>query len=110
MKLYSMTMTINPDHRRRSTWQFDRYWNITKPRQLDTIIKKLTDWTKYDKQGRVLCSGFPSKDMVLQKRLYVVKMGHDGLLWNNYTDLYDKAKIKLTQTPTYPISQGSVSP
>ena len=89
MKLYTMTMTINQNHRKHSTWQFDRYWNITKVSQLDKIIKKLVSWTKYDKQGRVLCIGFPAKDMSLQERIFITKMGHDGKLWTNYYPPYE---------------------
>lgn len=90
MKLYSMTMTINVDHRKKSKWEFDRFWNITKVSQLDKIVKKLNDWTKYDKQGRVLCIGFPAKDMALQKRVYIVKMGHDSALWNRKEEYYNE--------------------
>jgi DNA-binding transcriptional regulator/RsmH inhibitor MraZ len=90
MKLYTMTMTINPDHTKRSKWEFDRYWNITKQSQLDKIVAKLNSWTKYDKQGRVLCVGFPAKDMRLQKRVYIVKFGHDNKLWTNHAEYYNE--------------------
>jgi DNA-binding transcriptional regulator/RsmH inhibitor MraZ len=95
MKLYTMTLQLNPNHKLRSRWIFDRYWNITKVSQLESIIKKLNSWTKYDKQGRVLCIGFPAKDLSLQKRVYIVKMGHDKVLWHQQCEYYDELVSKL---------------
>lgn len=82
MKLYTLVLSENPDHHKASEWEFDRYWNITKRSQLDKIIKKIYSWTKYDQKGRVLCSGFPSSSASLQKRIFIVKMGHDKNMWS----------------------------
>ena len=95
MKLYTMVMQEAKDHTKRGKWEFDRYWNITKTSQLDKIVKKLNDWTKYDKQGRVLCVGFPASKISLQKRVYVVKMGHDKALWHQNCEYYNELESKL---------------
>ena len=95
MKLYSSTFVPNKDHRIKGKWVFDRYWNITKESQLDKIIKKLKSWTKYDKVGRVLCVGFPSKDMSLQYRVYIVKWGHNEAIWEKKCEYYNELVSKL---------------
>lgn len=105
MKLYTMIMQEPKDHRLRGKWEFDRYWNITKVSQLDKIIAKLNSWTKWDKQGRVLCVGFPSKDMTLQKRVFIVKMGHDKVLWHQKCEYYDEAISHLL--PTLPKQEAT---
>ena len=47
MKLYSMTLGNQPkNHAKRSEWEMDREWNITKVRQLELIIKRLREATR----------------------------------------------------------------
>ena len=95
MKLYTMTMKENPNHLLRGTWEFDRYWNITKVSQLNLIVKRLSSWTKSDKTGRILCVGFPASSITLQQRIFIAKMGHDGFLWSKKTPLCDEVAAKL---------------
>ena len=98
MKLYSMSLLPQPkNHTKRSTWQLDRYWHITKVSQLESAIKRLSSWTKYDGVARILGYGFPASKLESQERLYTVKLGHDKLLWENKTSLYDEVVSKLTQ-------------
>jgi hypothetical protein len=35
--------------------------------------------------GRILCYGTPAYSYATQKRIYVVKMGHDNELWQEVT-------------------------
>lgn len=96
MKFHSMVLETPIDHRKHSIWVFDRYWNITKTSQLNLIIKRLTNWTKYDSRGRVLCVGFPTKDMALQDRVFIVKMGHDKKIWSTITPLGKQLQHELS--------------
>jgi len=95
MKLYTAIMKEAKDHAKRGKWEFDRYWFITKQSQLDKLTSKLNSWTRSDKVGRVLCVGFPAKDMTSQKRVYIVKMGHDQELWTQQCEYYDELKQRL---------------
>lgn len=82
---YSMTMKINPNHRKTSTWTLERMWNLTTKAGFDRAIRWLKTSTRKDKQGRVLCYGTPATTIDGQKRIYIVKFGHDGYLWEDMT-------------------------
>jgi hypothetical protein len=95
MKLYSMTLLPQPkDHTKKSTWEMERIWHITRVKQLEMITKRLKSKTEYDKIARILCS-VPANKLELQERLYTVKFGHDGLIWDNRTPIYNKIVHKL---------------
>jgi hypothetical protein len=96
MRVYSMTIHIPKDHRQPSNFVFGRWWNITNAESLDKLIQTLSRRTKQDKKGRILCIGRPAYEMMSQKRLFVVKMGHDNVLWSNFTPLGQVVKIRLT--------------
>ena len=96
MKLYSMTLSPQPkNHAKRSEWEMDREWNITKVRQLELIIKRLREATKYDKVARILCT-VPATKLEFQERLYTVKFGHDNVLWDSKTQIYDDIVNRLS--------------
>lgn len=95
MRLYSMSLQSQPkNHLKRSEWQMDRVWVITKTSQLELIIKRLREATKYDRIARILCT-VPATKLELQERLYTVKMGHDGLLFQSKTPLFDEVANRL---------------
>jgi hypothetical protein len=96
MKLYTMALSTPKDHRRHSTWVFESYWYITKLSQLNILIRRLSSKTKYDSIGRVLCLGFPAKNMALQQRIYIVKLGHDGKLWSELSPLGEQLQHELS--------------
>jgi hypothetical protein len=95
MRLYSEVLEMPKDHRLRSKWVLEADWSITKVSQLNEVINKLDEWTGRDNSGRVLCVGSPSEKMELQDRVYVVKMGHDGNLFRQFTPRYDELRNKL---------------
>ena len=78
-----MTIYVPKDHRQPSYFVFGKWWDIKSQASFDNLIELLSHETQRDKKGRILCSGRPRYDMPLQKRLFVVKMGHDGVLWSN---------------------------
>ena len=97
MKLYSMTLANQPkNHAKRSEWEMDRDWNITKSSQLERVIKILRGQTKFDKVARILCT-VPATKLELQERLYTVKFGHDNKIWDSKTFRYDEIANKLIQ-------------
>ena len=100
MKLYSMTLANQPkNHAKRSEWEMDRDWNITKVSQLERVVKILRGQTKFDKVARILCT-VPATKLEFQERLYTVKMGHNSVLWDNKTQIYDDIASKLQQRGT----------
>lgn len=100
MKLYSMTLANQPkNHAKRSEWEMDRDWNITKSSQLERVIKILRGQTKFDKVARILCT-VPATKLEFQERLYTVKFGHDGLIFDSKTSIYDEVASKLQQRGT----------
>lgn len=100
MKLYSMTLANQPkNHAKRLEWEMDRDWNITKSSQLERVIKILRGQTKFDKVARILCT-VPATKLEFQERLYTVKFGHDGLIFDSKTQLYDDIASKLQQRGT----------
>ena len=100
MKLYSMTLANQPkNHAKRSEWEMDRDWNITKVSQLERVVKILRGQTKFDKVARILCT-VPATKLEFQERLYTVKFGHDGLIFDSKTQLYDDIASKLQQRGT----------
>ena len=90
MKLYSMTLHTPKDHRLSSSWVYDKDWNITTPVQLNNLIRRFDRMTSYDKEGRLLATGFPTRDRNKQDRVYVVKWGHDDKLFRQATPLYNE--------------------
>ena len=99
MKLYSMSLRPQPkNHTKRSEWQMDREWNITKVSQLESITKRLKSATKFDEVARILCT-VPATKLEFQERLYTVKFGHDNLIWDSKTEIYDEVASKLIQKP-----------
>jgi len=100
MKLYSMTLSPQPkNHMKRSEWQMERVWYITKSSQLESIIKRLKSATKFDRVARILCT-VPAAKLEFQERLYTVKFGHDGMIFESKTSVYDAATSKLQQRGT----------
>ena len=100
MKLYSMTLANQPkNHAKRSEWEMDRDWNITKVSQLERVVKILRGQTKFDKVARILCT-VPATKLEFQERLYTVKFGHDGLIFDSKTSIYDEVASKLQQRGT----------
>ena len=98
MRLYSMSLLPQPkNHTKRSEWQMERDWNITKVHQPELIIKRLKNQTEFDKIARILCT-VPASKLEFQERLYTVKFGHDGLIWDSKTPLYDAVIDKLIQS------------
>ena len=95
MKLYSMSLLPKSQ----SQWQMDRAWNITKSSQLERVIKILRGQTKFDKVARILCT-VPATKLEFQERLYTVKFGHDGLIFDSKTSIYDEVASKLQQRGT----------
>lgn len=95
MRVFSMTIHTQRDHRLPANFVFGRWWNISKVESLDGLIKMLSRRTRLDKKGRILCIGRPAYEMMSQKRLFVVKMGHDNVLWTNLTPLGQVVRIKL---------------
>ena len=77
----------------------ERDWNITKVSQLERLIKILRGQTKYDKVARILCT-VPAAKLEFQERLYTVKFGHDGMIFESKTSVYDAATSKLQQRGT----------
>ena len=96
MKVYSMTIQIPKDHKVRARFYFGRWWNISTSESLDNLMKILAHRTTLDKKGRILCIGRPAYEMMSQERLFVVKMGHDNILWKDFTPLGQVVRIKLT--------------
>jgi hypothetical protein len=72
----------------------DRTWFITKASQLESTIRRLRTQTKYDSIARILCT-VPATKLELQRRLYVVKLGHDGKIWEEVTPLGNNIKKRL---------------
>lgn len=100
MKLYSMTLANQPkNHSKRSEWQIDREWHITKVSQLESIVERLKSRTKFDRVARILCT-VPATKLEFQERLYTVKFGHDGLIFDSKTSIYDEVASKLQQRGT----------
>jgi len=100
MKLYSMTLSPQPkNHMKRSEWQMERVWFITKSSQLESIVKRLKSATKFDRVARILCT-IPASRLEFQERLYTVKFGHDLQIFESKTPLYDEVSSKLTQRGT----------
>jgi hypothetical protein len=96
MKLYSMTLGNQPkNHAKRSEWEMDRDWNITKVSQLERVIKILRGQTKYDKVARILCT-VPAAKLEFQERLYTVKFGHDLKIFESKTQIYDDVVNRLS--------------
>ena len=96
MLVHSLVINYNKDIRP-AVFTLGRRWDINTRRQLDTIIRHLTKRTLNDKRGRVLCIGKPqirfASNIVRtpadeQDRVYIVKMGHDNILWNRYYPMY----------------------
>jgi len=97
IRAYSMSLATPKNHKLHSTWTLDRYWNLSKVSQLDIAVRRIRSWTKYDSVARILCVGFPANKITLQRRIYVVKMGHDNVLWEQTTPLYDEVVINLNE-------------
>jgi len=98
MRIYSMSLLPQPkNHTKRSAWQLDRYWEITKVSQLESAVRRIASWTKYDGIARILGYGVPASTLELQRRLYTVKLGHDGLLFESKTSLYNEVASNLIQ-------------
>ena len=95
MRLHTMTIYINRDHRKPASFVFGRYYEIKTRSTLDTLMRNIARRTRLDKRGRILCAGHPHYEQVLQNRLYVVKMGHDNVLWSNTYPLYEVVFGKL---------------
>lgn len=87
MRAYSMTIHIPADHRISANFVFGRWWEIKDTASFNELTQMLTRRTKRDKKGRIICSGRPAYDMMSQKRLFVVKMGHDGNIWHETNTL-----------------------
>lgn len=100
MRVYSMTIHNPVDHRKSSWFVLGRWWNIKSADTLDKLMNMLTRRTRLDKKGRILCIGRPSYDITSQKRLFVVKLGHDGILWSNIYPLGQTVKIRLSPNKT----------
>jgi hypothetical protein len=101
MKLYSMSLLPQPkNHTKRSAWQLDRYWEITKVSQLESAVNRIRSRTKYDGIARILGYGFPASKLELQQRLCTIKLGHDGLLFESKTPFYNEVASKLQQRGT----------
>lgn len=95
MKLYSMSLLPQPkNHSKRSEWQIDREWHITKVSQLESIVERLKSRTKFDRVARILCT-VPATKLEFQERLYTVKLGHDGFIFESRTDIYNKVASRL---------------
>jgi len=79
------SLKINTD-KRPTQFQFGVWWHIIDLDSFNKAILLLRRATAKDKTGRVLCYGSkPAYTLEEQKRIYVVKMGHDGKLWDNFT-------------------------
>ena len=95
MKLHSMTINIPKTHKTPSVFKLERYWNIYDDSQLNKAMSMLRFWTHSDGIGRVLCYGRPIKTGEKQKRLFIVKKGHDGKMWAVVTAKGAELKRKL---------------
>ena len=95
MKAYSMTIAIPTDHRKHSKFVFGKYWEITNIPNYIATVRRLRSRTNKDKIGRILCIGRVSYDAINQQRLFVVKMGHNNILWSQVTPLGQQIKEKL---------------
>lgn len=95
MRMYSMVIRTPKDHRLPSYFVFGRWWNIKTTKDFDNLLLLLSNRTKHDKKGRIVCIGRPQYNMTEQKRLFVVKMGHDGILWYNLYPLGQTARLQL---------------
>jgi hypothetical protein len=87
-KYYSMTINIPRDHTKPSTFVFGRWLGIKTLDRFDQVIENMKKATTKDSKGRILCYGhIVQYNMTEQKRMFVVKMGHDGKLWFDMTPL-----------------------
>lgn len=97
MILHSLIINYSKDIRP-AVFTVGGAWNIRYKRTLDKIIRSLARRTTMDKRGRVLClgkarAGFYTRIVKTpadeQDRIFIVKMGHDGILWTRYYPLYE---------------------
>lgn len=96
MRLHTMTININRDHRKPSQFVFGRYYVITNSKSFTNLMNNMARRTRLDKKGRILCFGRPHYDVALQNRIYIVKMGHDNLLWSNTYPIYEEIFKRLS--------------
>jgi hypothetical protein len=82
---YSLRIEMSKDHRKKATFGLEHFHTIETKKQFDRVINSLRFATNLDKVGRVLCYGTPAYSIDSQKRMYVVKMGHDDILWQEVT-------------------------
>lgn len=79
------TMLIN-DKPSIAVFDFLAWHKIRDTIDLKQLIINLRKETRKDKFGRILCYGnLPGYTRDTQKRIYVVKWGHDGKLWDKWT-------------------------
>lgn len=82
-KFYSMKIITT---KRPAEFEFGAWWNIANLTTFNKTISLLQKATKKDGIGRVLCYG--NKEGYTrehQRRIYIVKMGHDKKLWQKLT-------------------------
>jgi hypothetical protein len=84
-KYYSMRIEVSKDHRKPCTFGLEHHHKIETKKDFDSVINRLRFATNYDKVGRILCYGTPAYSYATQKRMYVVKLGHDNVLWQEVT-------------------------
>jgi hypothetical protein len=90
-----MVINTPKDHRKHSLFQFSRYWNITNIPTYLSAVRRLRTLTRRDGKGRIFCIGRVGYSFLTQERLYVVKLGHDGNIWQQVTPLGQEIKEKL---------------
>ena len=94
-RFYSMIISIPDDHRKHSTFTFSKYWNIISIPAYLGAVRTLREHTRRDGKGRILCTGKVGYSYETQERLYIVKLGHDKIIWQKITPLGNDLKEKL---------------
>ena len=102
-RFYSMIITIPTDHRKHSIFTFSKYWNIVNIPTYLGVVRTLRERTRHDGKGRILCMGKVGYSYETQQRLYIVKLGHDKVIWQQITPLGNTLKEQLA---TMPINKG----
>ena len=92
-RYYTMLIYDKP---RIAVFKFLSWHKIRSVTELKNIFSKLRKETRKDKLGRILCyGGTPGYTRDTQKRIYIVKLGHDGKLWDKWTAQGQVIKVRL---------------
>ena len=90
-----MIISSPKDHRKLSQFIFGKYYDLPDIPSYLSAVRTLRDKTNIDGKGRILCIGKVGYNIYEQDRIYVVKLGHDGLIFQQVTSLGEQVKEEL---------------